>query len=98
MAALVLLGSLVPARDADKVLVPGDPPLTQEMVNRYQERWQWYCDLQLSEQQRKDHRRLFIAFWQTKVNKPITRQLLEEYQQDQQRHSEVPRFKGEEQA
>src|SRR5262245_17240342 len=34
-----------------KVLVAGESPLTEGTVERYQQMWQWYCDLRLSPDQ-----------------------------------------------
>jgi hypothetical protein len=62
LTALFLVVGFTPVHAADKVLLPGNPPLTQDMVDQYQERWQWYCDVQISDQQRKEFQRLLIAF------------------------------------
>ncbi len=96
LAALVLLGGLAPAWSQDKVLVPGDPPLTQKMVDQYQERWQWYCDVQLSDKQRKDHQRLLIAFWQKK-NRFAKQQLADSYSRNYQVYQDDLRLNGQEQ-
>jgi hypothetical protein len=66
LATLVLLGGIAPAWSQDKILVPGDPPLTQEVVNLYQEMWQWYCDIKLTPEQRRQHTQHFITVWKTK--------------------------------
>jgi hypothetical protein len=50
LAALVLAAA--PARGPAQVLVPGDPPLTREAVNLYQQMWEWYCDVRLTPGQR----------------------------------------------
>src|SRR5262245_7039751 len=63
LAALALLGGLTPASAQDKTLVSGDSPLTQEMVDNYQQRWEWYCDIKLTPGQRRQHRQHFVAFW-----------------------------------
>jgi hypothetical protein len=47
-AGLILLVGQNLARGADRVLVPGDPPLTQEVVDLYQQMWEWYCDVELT--------------------------------------------------
>ena len=62
LTTLFLVVGVTPVHAADKVLLPGNPPLTQDMVDQYQERWQWYCDVQISDQQRKEFQRLLIAF------------------------------------
>jgi len=67
LAVLVVLGGLTPARGADRVLLPGNTPLTQKMVDQYQERWQWYCDVPMSEKQRRTHQRLLIGYWLKKT-------------------------------
>jgi hypothetical protein len=78
LAALVLLGGLMPAWSADKVLVPGEVPLTQETVDLYQQMWEWYCEIQLTPEQRRQHTQHFITFW--KKNGPdVTRPLLAGY-------------------
>jgi hypothetical protein len=59
----LLLGGLTPARGQGKILVSGDPPLTQEVVDLYQEMWEWYCDTSLTPAQRSQYRRLFINWW-----------------------------------
>jgi hypothetical protein len=63
LTVLVLLGGLTPSRGADRVLVPGNPPLTQKIVELYQRMWEWYCDIRLTPKQRRQHTRHFITFW-----------------------------------
>jgi hypothetical protein len=45
------------------VLVPGDPPLTQETVHLYQQMWEWYTEIRLNPEQRRQHTQHFIVFW-----------------------------------
>jgi hypothetical protein len=65
-AALVLLGGLTPALSQDKLLVPGDPPLTQEAVNLYRQPLEWALDIRLTEPQRQQWQQLFIREWNKK--------------------------------
>ena len=58
LAPLALcLSGLALGRGADRVLVPGDPPLTQEVVDLYQQMWEWYCDVKLTPE---EHAKLAI--------------------------------------
>jgi hypothetical protein len=61
LAALVL--GAAPSRCRAQVLVPGDPPLTQEVVDLYQQMWQWYTAITLTPEQRRQHQQHFAAFW-----------------------------------
>jgi hypothetical protein len=63
LAALMVVGALAPAWAADKVLVPGDAPLTQQTVDLYQEMWESYTEVRLTPEQRRKHTQLFVAFW-----------------------------------
>jgi hypothetical protein len=58
LAALVLAAA--PARSPAQVLVPGNPPLTQEVVDLYQQMWEWYCDVHLTPEQRRQYVQAFV--------------------------------------
>jgi hypothetical protein len=45
-AALILLGGLLPARFADDVLVPGNPPLTQGLLEKRLKFLEWMLETQ----------------------------------------------------
>src|SRR5262245_46263557 len=64
VAALMLLGVVKFAPGADKVLVSGDPPLTQEFVDNYREMWEWYCDIRLTPEQRRQYEHAYADLWQ----------------------------------
>jgi hypothetical protein len=49
------------AAGADKVLVAGDPQLTQEAVDLYRDMWEWYCDVKLTGEQGQQFQQLFVA-------------------------------------
>jgi hypothetical protein len=51
----------------DKRLTAVEPPLTQSMVTLYQDTWHWHCDLSLTAEQRRQHTRYSINFWQKKT-------------------------------
>jgi hypothetical protein len=78
VTALLLLGGLNLAPGADKVLVPGDPPLTQETVDLYHQMWEWYFDLRLSRNERRQLEELFITFWK-KSDRATSKSLLASY-------------------
>src|SRR6516162_9202165 len=87
LTALFLVVGFTPVHAADKVLLAGDPPLTQDMVDQYQERWQWYCDIQMSELQRKEHQRLLVNFWLRK-NRAYRQALAQAYDRSHKRYFE----------
>jgi hypothetical protein len=78
VAGVVLLSWAESACAQDKVLVAGDPPLTQKTVDLYQQMWEWYCDVQLTPEQRRQHTQHFIAFWK-KSGPAVTKPLLARY-------------------
>jgi hypothetical protein len=96
VAALLLLGGLNLATGAEKVLVPGDPPLTQKMLDQYTERWQWYTNIQLSDEQSNKFQRLLVAFWQKKGS-PGRQALANGYARDQEKYTQDLRLQGLEQ-
>jgi hypothetical protein len=96
LAALVLLGGLNLAIGADKVLVPGDPPLTQEVVDLYQQMWEWYCELRLTPEQRGRHTQLFISEWK-KQDRTTCQKLLASYRAAESRWRDALKMKETEQ-
>jgi hypothetical protein len=74
----MLLGSLTSVWSQGKVLVPGEPPLTRDSVDLYQQMWEWYCDVKLTPEQRRQHTQHFVAWWK-KRNKASNQQLLTGY-------------------
>jgi hypothetical protein len=96
VATLALVGALSPAGVRDEVLVPGDPPLTQEMVDQFLERWQWYCNIRLSNHENEEYQRLLVALWEKK--RKLGRQnLANAYKRDQQKYTDDLRLTGQEQ-
>src|SRR5947207_8457413 len=63
VALLMLLGVVRPARSADRVLVPGDPALTQSTVDQERGNLEWVLDLKMSEKMRTLHRSSLVADW-----------------------------------
>jgi hypothetical protein len=94
-ALLALLGARA-ACAGDRILVPGNPPLTQKMADEYRERWEWYFDVQLSDQQRKQFHRLMISYWQ-KSNLSHKQGLAKGYARSQEMYTEHLQLKGQEQ-
>jgi hypothetical protein len=93
---VLLLGGLNLAHGADKVLVPGDPPLTQEMMDQSLERWHWFTDIQLSDKQSKEFQRLMIVHWQ-KQDKSARQGMVRGFKGDQQLYNEYLQLNGQEQ-
>jgi hypothetical protein len=60
---LILLGSLKSARSEEKVLVAGNPPLTQKMVDLDIAAAELLLDLRFTEAQRREYRDKFIEDW-----------------------------------
>jgi hypothetical protein len=96
LATLVLLASLNLARGADKVLVPGNPPLTQETVDLYQEMWEWCCDVKLTPEQRRQFPQYFAAFW-SKRDRPANERSLAGYRFMEKKWDEIRDLKQPEQ-
>jgi hypothetical protein len=63
VAALILLGGLNLAAGADKVLVPGEVPLTQDRLVRLVQFLEWSLDVALPGPQQKECSQLLIARW-----------------------------------
>jgi hypothetical protein len=57
----LLLGSIALARGEDKVLVPGDPPLTQEVVDNCRRMAEWALSIELGEKERRQWEQLFVV-------------------------------------
>jgi hypothetical protein len=62
-AALLALVTLPAAHGADKVLVAGNPPLTQPTIDQEIFATEWLIDTPLTEEQRQEFQRLLIARW-----------------------------------
>jgi hypothetical protein len=95
VTTLVVLSGLSPVWSQDKVLVPGNPPLTQEVVNLYQQMWEWYCDIQLTPEQRQQHQ-YFVNFWK-KNGLAVTKPLLASYRAMEKEWRGILELKGAEQ-
>jgi hypothetical protein len=52
-----------PGSDQNPTLVAGTPPLTQGVVDTWRRFSEWALDVQLTEQQRQQYRRLFVKEW-----------------------------------
>jgi hypothetical protein len=63
IGAVALLGGLTPARGADEVLVPGNPPLTQRTMDQALDFLQWLFDYTFTDEQRRDYQDLAIEGW-----------------------------------
>jgi hypothetical protein len=61
--AALLLGGLNLASGADKVLVPGDPPLTQTLLEKRLRFLEWLLDARFTDKQRTDYQSLFMQAW-----------------------------------
>jgi hypothetical protein len=96
LAALLLLSGFNLVTAADKVLVPGEVPLTQEVVDQFLERWQWFTNIQLSDKQSKEFQRLMIVHWQ-KQDKSARQGMVRGFKGDQQLYNEYLQLKGQEQ-
>jgi hypothetical protein len=94
---LILLAGLNLVHGADRVLVRGDPPLTQEVVDLYQQMWDWYCDVKLTPQQRRLHTLHFINFWK-KRTPPLRKVSLAAYRDMEKQWREIRDMKEPEQA
>src|SRR5260370_23597767 len=66
LTVLLLLSAVNPARSEDKVLVPGDAPLRQSLLDSYREYHEWLLDIQLTEPQRRQWEGVFIGEFQKK--------------------------------
>jgi hypothetical protein len=53
------------------VLVPGDPPLTEELIGRHRELSEWLLAAPLTESQRVEQRELLIQAWKSKSKPDI---------------------------
>jgi hypothetical protein len=75
--ALVVLGELTPVWSQDKVLVPGNPPLTQGLLEKRLRYLEWLLDTRFTAKQRTDYQRLFIQAWKTA--KPAEKRHVEQF-------------------
>jgi hypothetical protein len=65
VTTLVVLGGLSPVWSQDKVLVPGNPPLTQGQLNTHTEFFQYLLGVKLDGDEEKTFHRLVIQDWKT---------------------------------
>jgi hypothetical protein len=49
--------------DAQRVLAPGNPPLTQGLAERMADYWEWALDVRLGERERSELQRFYVAMW-----------------------------------
>jgi hypothetical protein len=98
MVGVIVLatGSFTLARGDDKVLVTGDPPLTQQTFDLYQEMWQWYCDIKLTPEQQRDFQKRYIMFWK-KRDKASNQKLLATYETMEKEWRDTLKLEGAEQ-
>jgi hypothetical protein len=96
VVTLLLMGSYTLARGDEKVLVPGDPPLTQQTFDLYQEMWQWYCDIKLTPEQQREFQKRYIMFWK-KRDKASNQKLLATYETMEKEWRDTLKLEGAEQ-
>jgi hypothetical protein len=77
LAALVVFGGLTAVWSQDRVLVPGDPPLTRSLLEKRLNYLEWLLDTQFTASQRTDYQRLFMQAWRTA--KPAQRRHMDRY-------------------
>jgi hypothetical protein len=65
-ALLALLGSLTPVWSQDKVLVRGDPPLTERFIDIERAYMEMLLNVRLTPKQRQEYQRLLLAEWKSK--------------------------------
>ncbi|MBI3181695.1 MAG: hypothetical protein HYZ28_06095 [Myxococcales bacterium] len=70
--SLLLFLAAASAVAAEKVLVPGSPPLTEEVVGRFTEFFEWALDVQLTDEQRELVRQDLSDSWRKKDKESIT--------------------------
>jgi hypothetical protein len=61
VVTLLLVGSVALARGDDKVLVPGDPPLTQEVVDNCRRMAEWALSIELGDKERRQWEQFFVV-------------------------------------
>jgi hypothetical protein len=63
VTVLILAGGLTPVWSQGEVLVPGDPPLTQGLVNNYKEFFSYLLGVKLDADESKKFHALVVADW-----------------------------------
>jgi hypothetical protein len=66
LAVLLLLGGFLPVWSQDKVIVPGDPPLTERFIDVETAYVEMLLNLHLTPEQRQEYQRLLLEAWKTK--------------------------------
>jgi len=80
-AVLLVLGALNPVWSQAQVLVPGNPPLTQDVLDLYQLGMEWILDIQLTEQERGKWQAMILEDWKMK-NPAQKRQSIASWKRD----------------
>jgi hypothetical protein len=65
LVVLVLPAGLTPVWSQDKVLVPGNPPLTQGLWEKRLKYLEWLLDTRFEAKERDTYQRLFMQSWKT---------------------------------
>ena len=66
VAALLVFSAAPVAAQDDRVLVPGDPPLTRQMVLDFIDAVEWHRDVELTPAERQAVANGVVRAWQTK--------------------------------
>src|SRR5262245_16827006 len=71
LTVLAFLGSHAPLFGQGRVVVPSDPPLTQDYVDLCRQAFEWMLDVEMTGAERRQYQQLFIESWnrQTKAEK-----------------------------
>lgn len=60
-----------PLTTSDKLPIPGNPPLTQDMVERVVRLFEWLLDAKLTQEQRQQFQASIVTSWKTQNQKEI---------------------------
>jgi hypothetical protein len=77
VSIFVLLGDAYSALAVDKMLVPGDPPLTQSLLDKRLKYLEWLLDTRFTANQQAEYESLFVQVW--KNAKPAQQRHWDEY-------------------
>ena len=66
LAVLLLLGDFLAVWSQDKVLVPGDPPLTERFIDVETAYVEMLLNVRLTPEQRQEYHRLLVEAWKSK--------------------------------
>jgi hypothetical protein len=66
LAVLLLLGGFLPVWSQDKVLVPGDPPLTERFIDVETAYVEMLFNVRLTPEQRQEYHQLLVEEWKSK--------------------------------